>query len=136
MKKTQSDKDSIGLQDYVQKFNELEMVFDNMPSGVFAILDQRLNIATINKTASGITGLNSRQVVGRNSREVFESRFPGIQRLIDETIRNRCPIKNFTLEIEARNAEKKTYLVSTAIKEGSDPSEYMIDVSRQLNSDR
>lgn len=126
MKKTLSDKDPLGLQDYVQKFNELEMVFDNMPSGVFAILDQRLNIATINKTASGIIGANSQKVIGRNSREVFESRFPGIQRLIDETVRNKRPIKNFTLEIEDHNTELKTYLVSTAIKEGADSSEYMI----------
>jgi hypothetical protein len=41
MKKTQGNKDPISLQDYVQKFNELEMIFDNMPSGLFAILDQR-----------------------------------------------------------------------------------------------
>lgn len=126
MKNKQGDKDPLDLQAYIQKFNELEMVFDNMPSGVFAILDQRLNIATINKTASGITGLNSRQVIGKNSRDVFESRFPGIQRLIEETLRNKRAIKNFTLEIEEHNAEIKTYLVSTAIKEGSDPGECMI----------
>ncbi|MFH1931886.1 MAG: sigma 54-interacting transcriptional regulator [Pseudomonadota bacterium] len=126
MKKRQGDKDPIGLQEYVQKFNELEMVFNNMPSGVFAILDKRLNIATINKTASGIIGVNSQQVIGRNTREVFESRFPGIQRLIDETIKNKRPIKNFTLEIEDGNGEINIYLISTAIKVGSDPSEYMI----------
>lgn len=126
MKKTSSDNDTLGLHDYVQKFNELEMVFNNMPSGVFAILDQRLNVATINKTASEIIGSDSRQVVGRNAREVFENRFPGIQRLIDETVRNRRPIKNFTLEIEDGNAEVRTYLVSTAIKEGSDPTDYLI----------
>ena len=108
-------KNRLTLQDYVQKFNELSTVFDTMPTGVFAILDQKSNIATINKAASGILDSDSQSIIGKNAREILEIRFPGIQKLIDETIKNRCPIKNFTLEIENRSAEVKTYLVSTAL---------------------
>lgn len=112
------------LRDYVQRFNELSTVFNNMPTGVFAILDRKSNIATINKTAGEILGLDSLSLIGKNAREVFEKRFPGIQKLIDETIQNHRAIKNFNLEIEDSDANVKTYLVSTAITEELDPTDY------------
>jgi PAS domain S-box-containing protein len=95
-----------------------------MPAGVFAILDRKSNIATINKTASEILGLDSQSVIGRNALEVFGDRFPGIQNLINETIQNCCAIKNFNLEIEDRNGNVRTFLVSTAITEELDPVDF------------
>ncbi len=112
------------LQDYVQRFNELETVFDNMPTGVFAILDKNLNIATINKTASEILNMEAQEVIGRNAKEVFEEHFPGIQKLVDETLKNHLPIKNYTLEIVNSKAEIKTYIVSTALLQESDMQDY------------
>ena len=111
------------LHDFVQKFNELSAVFDSMPTGVFAILDRKLNVATINKAASQILNTDSRSVIGRNAREVFEDGFPGIRELIEKTIEDHRPVKNFNLEITDRNAEVKTYLVSTAIVEETDSIE-------------
>ena len=69
-------KRNLTFKDYVQKFNELETVFDSMPTGVFAILDQKLNIATINKTAGEILGSECQSIIGKNARQVFESNFP------------------------------------------------------------
>ena len=43
--------DKHALQEFVHKFNALASVFESMPTGVFAILDKNMNIATINKTA-------------------------------------------------------------------------------------
>lgn len=117
---------TFSLQDYVEKFNELSIIFDSMPTGVFAILDQNFNIATINKTASSILKADSTALVGKNAREIFEFYFPGILKLIEETIQNRRPIKNFTLEIEDINAEVRTYLVSTALTTDSEQSEFGI----------
>lgn len=114
---------SLSLQDYVQKFNELSVIFDSMPTGVFAILDLNLNIATINKTASEILGTDSQSMIGKSVRESFEAHFPGILKVIEETIHNRRPVKNFTLEIEDRNAEVRTYLVSTALISESEQAE-------------
>jgi len=114
------------LRDYVQRFNELSTVFNSMPTGVFAILDRKSNIASINKTAGKILGLDSRSLIGKNAREVFENRFPGIQKLIDETIKNHRAVRNFNLEIEDSDANVKTYLVSTAITEELDPTDYGI----------
>jgi PAS domain S-box-containing protein len=125
-KDVQKNKGKLNLRDYVQKFNELSTVFDSMPTGVFAILDQKSNIATINKTASEILGSDTQALIGKNAREVFKSSFPGIQKVIDETIQNRRPIKNFNLEIEDSNDEVKTYLVSTAITDVVDPAEFGI----------
>ena len=111
------------LHDFVQKFNELSAVFDSMPTGVFAILDRKLNVATINKAASQILNTDSQSVIGRNARDIFEDGFPGIRELIEKTIEDHRPVKNFNLEITDRNAEVKTYLVSTAIIEETDSIE-------------
>lgn len=108
------------LHDYVQKFNELAAVFDSMPTGVFAILDRDLNIATINRAASRILGRDSLSVIGKSAREVFEHGFPGITELIGKTIEHHRPVRNFNLEITDRNADVKTYLVSTGIVEETD----------------
>jgi two-component system response regulator HydG len=121
---TSKNKASLTFQDYVEKFNELSTVFDAMPTGVFAILDPKLNIATINKAASAILGADSENLIGKDAHQIFESHFPGILKLIEETIQNRRPVKNFTLEIENSNAEFKTFLVSTALTEGIDTQEF------------
>lgn len=107
------------LQDFVGKFNALSTVFESMPTGVFAILDQNLNIATINKTASEILETDTASIMGKNAKEILENKFPGIQNIIQETILNKSPVKNFNLEIEDQYGEINTYLVSTAITEES-----------------
>ncbi len=67
-----------------QKLNELSTIFDTMPHGVLAILDPKLNIMTINKITSSMLGSDSHTVVGKNARKIFESRFPGILKIIEE----------------------------------------------------
>jgi PAS domain S-box-containing protein len=123
-KKSRKDCNKLTLRDYVQKFNELSTVFASMPIGVCAILDQKSNIATMNKTAGEILDSDADSLIGKNAREIFETRFPGIQKLISETIESRRPIRNFNLNIEDRNGEVKTYLVSTAITEELDPTDF------------
>ena len=111
------------LHEYVQKFNELSAVFDSMPTGVFAILDRKLNVATINKAASQILNADSQSVIGRNVGDIFDHGFPGIRELIEKTLEDHRPVRNFNLEIADRNTEAKTYLVSTAIIEETDSIE-------------
>ena len=126
MSSTKDGRAGIGsknLHEYVQKFNELAAVFDSMPTGVFAILDRELNIATINKAASQIIGRDAQSVIGRNVRDMFEDGFPGIKALIEKTIEDHRPVKNFNLEITDRHAQVRTYLVSTAIIEETDSIE-------------
>lgn len=115
----QKGNDRLSLKKFVRKFNELSSVFDSMPTGVFAILDQNMNIATINKAAYKILMTDTESIMGKNARDILETKFPGIQKLVQETIEKRRPIKNFNLEIEDQYGEIKTYLVSTAITEES-----------------
>jgi len=126
MKKSDKMGNGSTVQDYVKKFDELSMIFDIMPTGVFAILDQKSNIATLNRTATQILGIDTESVIGKSARDVFEDRFPGIQKLIDETIQSKRPIKNFTLEIENPDAEIKSFLVSTNLKEGIHPEDIAV----------
>jgi len=68
------------LREFVRKFNALSSVFESMPTGVFAILDQNLNIATINKAANEILGTDTASIMGKNARDILENKFPGIQK--------------------------------------------------------
>ena len=121
--KGQNDKT---LREFVRKFNALSSVFESMPTGVFAILDQDLNIATINRTANEILGTDTASIMGKNATEILENKFPGIQTIIQETILNKSPVKNFNLEIEDQYGEINTYLVSTAITEESSDKDFGI----------
>jgi len=123
-KKTGKDKERHTFQEYVEKFNALSVIFDSMPTGVFAILDRDSNIASINRAAGEILGSDAGSFIGKKAQEIFENKFPGIQRLIDETIKSRRAVKNFNLEIEDVNANVKTYLVSTAISAESDLTDF------------
>jgi hypothetical protein len=62
--------------------------------------------------------------MGKNVQDILENKFPGIQKLIQETIANRCPVKNFNLEIEDHDGDIKTYLVSTAFTEESSKEDF------------
>jgi two-component system, NtrC family, response regulator HydG len=104
---------AVNLEDFVQKFNALAAVFESMPTGVFAILDREMNIAAVNRTANAILGIEADAIKGLNARDILEDRFPGILQVVQETIANRQPIKNFNLEIEDACGEAKTYLIST-----------------------
>jgi PAS domain S-box-containing protein len=123
---TDKGADKHTLQEFVQKFNALASVFESMPTGVFAILDKNMNIATINRTANEILGTETETIMGKNAQDILENRFPGIQKVVQETIANRRPVKNLNLEIEDQLGEVKTYLVSTGITEESSPDDFGI----------
>ena len=118
--------DKQALHEIVHKFNALSSVFESMPTGVFAILDKNMNIATINRTANDILGIETDAIMGKNAQDILETRFPGILKVVRETITSRRPIKNFNLEIEDQVGEIKTYLVSTGFTEESSKDDFGI----------
>jgi len=112
------------VEDYIKKFDDLSSVFDSMPTGVFAILDAKLNIGTLNKIAEYILEISSSDCIGKNFNEIFQERFPGLRAVIEETIQYHRPIKNFTLEIEKDPSGIKTYLISTSVLEGASENDF------------
>lgn len=60
-----------------------------------------MNIATINRTANDILGIETDAIMGKNAQNILETRFPGILKVVRETITNKRPIKNFNLEIDS-----------------------------------
>ncbi len=53
--------------EYVNKFQELKAVFDNLPEGIVGILDVNLNIATANETFSKMLKLPLNNILGQNA---------------------------------------------------------------------
>lgn len=112
------------LEGYVEKFNALSSIFNTMPTGVFSIIDQNFNVASINRTAGKILGTDADSLIGKKASDIFGSHFPGLKKLIKDTLETRQPIRNFNLEIEDDNGEIKTYLVNTALTEEIPETDY------------
>ena len=61
---------------YIEKFNELKTIFDNLPEGVVAILDADMNIATANNEFSKILQLPLKNILGQKAAKIFKMIFP------------------------------------------------------------
>ncbi|MBC8183993.1 sigma 54-interacting transcriptional regulator [candidate division KSB1 bacterium] len=105
------------LSNYVNRFDELRSVFDNMPDGVVAILDQELNIATANKAIAEMLHVSLQDVIGKKSTELFKKNIPGLSEVIKKTIKDKKGVRNYTIEFIKPNGELTSFLVSTTIIE-------------------
>ena len=100
---------------YAEKFDELKTVFDSLPDGVVAILDDKMNIATANKTISEMLDLPTDKIIGSNASELFKERIPGLNEVLIKTLENRTGVRNYTLDFTTQEGEVYSFLVSTAI---------------------
>jgi two-component system response regulator HydG len=116
-KETQNSKYPATFSEYINKFQELKTVFDNLPEGVVGILDVNLNIATANKAFSKMLKLPLNNIVGQNANKLFRKTVPDLIELLKETIQTRKGIRNYTMEIVSSSGTADSYLVSTAIIE-------------------
>lgn len=105
------------MDDYTQKFEELRSVFDSMPDGVVAILDQELNIATANKAIAEMLHVTLQNVIGRKSTDIFQKNIPGLVEVIEKTIKDKKGVRNYTIEFIKPSGELTSFLVSTTIIE-------------------
>lgn len=103
--------------DYIKKFEELKTVFDALPDGIVAILDAQLHIASANKAISSFLDLPIDKIVGRKSTDLFKENHPQLFEVVEQTIRNRKDVRNYTIESVSSKGLLKSILVSTAIIE-------------------
>lgn len=117
MRENQNTKKTISssLQGYIQRFNELRSVFDSMPDGVVAILDQELNIATANQAIAKMLHVTLKEVIGKKSVEIFKKNIPGLIEVIEKTIKDKKGVRNYTIEFVKSSGELTSFLVSTTI---------------------
>ena len=101
--------------EYSVKFNELRTIFDNLPEGVVVLFDHELHIIAANQTISTFLGFNLEEIVGKKSNELFIDDFTGLAEIIKETIQNKKPVKNFTLEFTIKGGDTRSFLVNTAL---------------------
>ena len=88
-KGTQNREYPAAFSEYINKFQELRAVFDNLPEGIVGILDVDLNIATANKAFSKMLKLPINNIVGQNATKLFRKDVPNLIELLKETIQTR-----------------------------------------------
>ena len=116
-KETRNGEYRTSFSEYINKFQELKAVFDNLPEGVVSILDLDLNIATANNAFSNMLKLSLNNIVGKNAARLFKKNVPDLIELLKETIQTRQGIRNYTMELVSASGKTSSYLVSTAIIE-------------------
>ena len=105
----------IKFDDYIKKFEELKTVFDALPDGIVAILDSRLQIASANKAISSFLDLPIDKIVGRKSTDLFKKSLPQLVEVVEQTLKNKKEVRNYTIESISSQGVLKSILVSTAI---------------------
>lgn len=105
------------LSEYVKKFDDLKNVFDSLPDGVVAILDAEMNVATANKAISEMLDLSSDSIIGRKLSDIFGERIPGLLNVVQQTIKTRKGVRNYTIESVDKRSVLNAFLISTAIIE-------------------
>ena len=110
------------LSEYVKKFDELKTVFNTLPDGVVAIVDADMNIATANRAIAKMLDIPLDKIVGRNSIDIFKTNIPGLIDVLEETIKTRKGIRNYTIEYITPSGDLNSFLMSTAIIDEIDTS--------------
>ncbi|MCA9735478.1 MAG: sigma 54-interacting transcriptional regulator [Deferribacteres bacterium] len=103
------------FREYVSKFNELKTVFDSLPDGIVAILDKEMKIATANRAISEMLEMPLDEIIGHDSTDLLEERFPGVQKVVRQTLESKRGVRNYTIERFASNGDLNSFLVSTAV---------------------
>ncbi|KAA3662544.1 MAG: PAS domain-containing protein, partial [Calditrichaeota bacterium] len=97
-KKSLSQTDHTKLAEYVGKFNELKSVFDSLPDGIVAILDEEMRIATANRAISEMLEMPLDEIICCDVAEILETRFPGVHKVIKQTLKTRTGVRHYTIE--------------------------------------
>ncbi|KAA3620044.1 MAG: PAS domain-containing protein [Calditrichaeota bacterium] len=103
--------------EYVHRFNELKTVFDYLPDGIVAILDEEMKIATANRAIVEMLETPLDAIIGTDVSQLLEKRFPGVYKVIMQTLKTRKGVRNYTIERISPDGEINSFLVSTAIAE-------------------
>lgn len=117
IKSNQKNISTVKLEEYVKKFDELKTVFDSLPDGVVAILDAELNVATANKAISEMLDLSSDSIIGCKLSDIFGERIPGLLDVVQQTVKTRSGVRNYTIESVDKRGVLNAFLISTAIIE-------------------
>jgi len=122
-KRVQKIDHPITFSEYIKKFDELRTVFNSLPDGVVAILDEDMNIMTANKAIAEMLQMPLKNIIGKKSVEIFNKNIPGLIEAIEKTIKNRKGIRNYTIDFVTPSGDTNSFLVSTAIIEEVNASE-------------
>ncbi len=120
---TDRDKGTYVLSEYVARFNELKCVFDNLPDGVIALLDDSMRIITANRRIGQLLRLPVESIVGRNARELLTERCPSLWEVLESVAKTGKGVRNFTLDVAEPDGDTSYFLTSIAFIEEGAPAE-------------
>jgi transcriptional regulator with PAS, ATPase and Fis domain len=118
----------ISLDDYVEQFERIRTVFDSLPDGIVAILNKDMNIAAANKAISEMLHEPLPGIVGRRLSDLFKDKIPELEQIIRDAFESRQEVRNYTIEVVTPSSDVCSYLLSTAIINELDESDFGIVV--------
>ncbi len=118
----------MSFNDYVEQFDYLRTVFDSIPDGIVAILNKDMNIASANKAISEMLREPLKGIIGKRMSELFKDKIPDLEEIITNAFDSRQEVRNYTIEVVTPNGEFCSYMMSTAIIEEIDTSDFGVVV--------
>ncbi|PKL82412.1 MAG: Fis family transcriptional regulator [Ignavibacteriae bacterium HGW-Ignavibacteriae-3] len=106
------------LEDYAKKFNELQAIFDSLPDGIVAILDNDFKIVSANKAMSSLFEMPGKNIIGKKANELFEQKYPVMFEILQQTIQLKKEVRNFTIDFTNQNGVTTSFLISSVLIEG------------------
>jgi len=95
-----------------QKF--VNPILDSVADGVFTV-DTEWKVTFFNKAAEKITGVSTREAIGKLCREVFKAEVCENNCILAQTIETKKEIINKPIQIITKNGKKKPISISTAL---------------------
>ena len=103
------------LIDHTHRFNRLKSIFDALPDGIVAIIDQNLKIVAANKAISDIFNITDQKIIGKPLIEIVKEYNIVLLDVVKQTINKKSAVRNLTIEFKQPGGITNTLLVSTAI---------------------
>ena len=118
----------MSLNEYVDQFDRIRIVFDSLPDGIVAILNEDMNIAAANKAIGEMLHEPLSKIVGKRMSDLFKDKIPAMEQIIRDTFESRQEIRNYTIESVTNSGELCSYLMSTVIINELNPADYGVVV--------
>ncbi|MBI4664872.1 MAG: sigma 54-interacting transcriptional regulator [Nitrospinae bacterium] len=92
--------------------DNLEAVFNSVHDGII-VLDSHMKVININEAALGFFGVSKQEALGKSC--FCDEMLVDIKDILQETVREKKPIKNYSFKFIDHTGDERTVIMSTAI---------------------
>lgn len=109
---------------YVQKFNDLRNLFDDLPIGIILLFDRDATLLAANNAVSELVGSPLDDLIDKKAADIFADRCPVLPDVVDQTLKTKSSVINYTIEVSGD--PNATYLVNSSFIDDADGKQEIV----------